>query len=88
MEIANGFITALNAYGPTVAIVAALLVINAVFVWRDVRREDKYLQRIVDLETKVETVVLPIVIRYEVLANDCKKAIEQCTRAFEQLIGK
>lgn len=88
MEVVNGFLTALNNYGPTVAIVAALLVVNALFVWREWKREDAHMKRIGDLEEKFEKTLLPIVSKYESLAEGCKAAIERSTRVFEQLIGK
>ena len=88
MEVINGLFTALNTYGPTVAIVAALLMVNALFVWREWKREDKHTARISELEDKFEKTLLPIVQKYESLAEGCRTAIERSTRVFEQLIGK
>ena len=86
MEIIDGLLTALNTYGPTVAIVAALLVVNALFVWREWKREDKHTARITELEDKFEKTVMPIVISYQALVTDCKNCIEQNTRVIERLI--
>ena len=99
MEVINGLLTALNTYGPTVAIVAALFVCNALFVWREWKREDSNTKQIKELQdqfsaqgkawqAKFEETVMPIVAKYETLASGCKEAIERSTRVFEQLIGK
>lgn len=88
MEVINGLLTALNTYGPTVAIVAALLVVNALFVWREWKREDKHTERIAMLEDKFEKTVTPIVIAYQTLVTDCKNCIMQNTRVIEKLIDR
>ncbi len=87
MEVINGLLTALNTYGPTVAIVAALLVVNALFVWREWKREDKHTARISELEDKFEKTVMPIVVSYQTLVTECKTCITQNTRVIERLIG-
>jgi len=62
--------TAMNQYGPVLTMVASLIVLNGVFMWRDWRREATQQQQIAELHRSHNDIVLP-------LLTDCKEVIAQ-----------
>lgn len=59
---------ATNQYGPVVAVVLSLLLINVFFIWRDFKRENRQQSQLDDLHKTHQNIVLP-------LLTECKEAI-------------
>ena len=68
---------AMNQFGPAVTILAALLIMNLFFVWRDYRREDRQQKQIEAMQAVHNETVLP-------LLTDCTQAIAGCKEVIKQ----
>lgn len=68
---------AMNDYGPVLIIIAALLVLNGSFIWRDFRRESKQQHQIEELQRIHNDTIIP-------LLTDCKEAIAGCREVISQ----
>jgi hypothetical protein len=68
---------ALHEYGPALVITAALLLLNAFFIWRDYKRESIQQREVERLHEIHSTIVLP-------LLGDCKAAISANTEIIRQ----
>lgn len=75
--IVEELVKALNGYGPSVAIVATLIVLNVFFIWRDFKRERDQQKQIDALHQAHNEIVLP-------LLADCKEAIASCKEVIYQ----
>ena len=68
---------ALNDYGPALVVVAALLVLNSFFIWRDYLREARQQNQLDELHKAHNQIVLP-------LLTECKEAIGACREVIKQ----
>jgi hypothetical protein len=68
---------AMNAYGPTITVVAALLILVLFFVWRDYRREDRQQKQIEAMQLVHNETVIPIL-------TDCRECIAACKEVIAQ----
>lgn len=68
---------ALNNYGPALVITSALLFLNAFFIWKDYRRENRQEKEVEELQRVHNEIVLP-------LLTECKEAIASCKEVIKQ----
>lgn len=75
--IIEQLVIALNNYGPVLTMVAVLLVLNSIFIYRDWRREDSQRKQIAILHKTHNEIVIP-------LLTECKEAIAGCREVIGQ----
>lgn len=78
MEHFGELVKALNTYGPVACIIAALMILNGFFIFRDYQRESRQQKQIEELQKNHRDVVLPLLVECKEAIASCKVVIESC----------
>jgi hypothetical protein len=87
VEIAKKLMESLDAYGPSVVVIAVLILVNGFFIWRDWKREDRQQKAIDSLYKDNRDVVLPLLVECRDVIASCKQVIVQNSEVIMRLIG-
>lgn len=78
---------ALNDYGPAIVIVAALLLLNGFFIWRDYQRELRQQKQLEELQKEQNDVILPLLTACREVIASCKEVINQNSQIINNWIA-
>lgn len=87
LDIAKKLMDSLDDYGPSVVVIAVLILVNGFFIWRDWKREDRQQRAIDSLYKDNQNVVLPLLTECKEVIASCKQVIVQNSEVIMRLIG-
>lgn len=87
-EALKTFAEIVKTFGPTVSVIAALLLVNGFFIWRDYKRESRLQRQIDQLHNQHTKVVLPLLIECKEAISLSQRVIAQNSRILRKLFGR